>query len=167
MPRPAQLPDALTQLVPDMQRFSRHLTHNSDQAQDLCQDVLLKLWVRLNGDDEIENLKAYAMMALRNQYRQSLRERIPLADLDEATQSVASDGYAGLVVQDLNQAISNLSPEQESLIRLVANGETSPQDLAIVTGLPIGTVMSRLARARANLRNYMGLSRNAKVAGLF
>lgn len=58
------------------------------------------------------------------------------------------------------------APEQAVLIGLVAQGETSPKDLARRMGLPKGTVMSRLAHARAQLRNDMGLERQAPVSSL-
>ena len=75
MPCPTDLPSTLCQLMPALLRLARQLTGNRDQAQDLCQEVLLRLWTRLQDGHEIDDLRAYAMAALRNQYRQQLRKR--------------------------------------------------------------------------------------------
>ena len=167
MPCSADIPDALCRLMPQMARLAQHLTGNRDQAQDLCQEVLLKLWVRLQEEHEIEDLRAYAMAAIRNQYRQWLRDQSPaVAELDEADEPTAPGVFATLAVHELERAIAALPDPQARLMRLVAEGETSPLSLAEITGLPLGTVMSRLARARARLRLKVGLGRNAPTADL-
>ena len=166
MPARADIPDALYALMPKMARLALHLTGNRDQAQDLCQEILLKLWTRLQDGHEIDDLRAYAMAALRNQYRQWLRNQMPGTELDEVDEAVAPDVFATIAVHELEVAIAGLPEPQARLIRLVAAGETSPLALAEITGLPLGTVMSRLARARAKLRLKVGLGRNASTADL-
>ncbi|WP_299842526.1 RNA polymerase sigma factor [uncultured Roseovarius sp.] len=166
MPCPTKLPDALVALMPQMASLARHLTGNRDQAQDLCQEVLLKLWTRLQEDHDIEDLRAYAMTALRNQYRQWLRDQVPGAELNEVDEPTAPDVFATLAVHELEVAITKLPDPQAQLMQLVASGETSPLSLAKITGLPLGTVMSRLARARAKLRIKVGLGTNAPTADL-
>ncbi len=167
MPCPTDPPTALCDLMPAMIRLARHLTGNRDQAQDLCQEVLLKLWARLQAGHEVEDLRAYAMAALRNQYRQQLREAVPAAELNEVDEPVAPIVFATLAVHDLEAAIADLPQPQAHLIRLVADGETSPIRLAEITGCPVGTVMSRLARARAKLRTVVGLGEKSPTADLF
>jgi len=149
-------PDPLTNLMPDLLRVARRLTRGADQSQDLCQEVLLKLWIRLDGGAEIDDLRAYAMTALRNQHRQSLRrDQIPLGAPEVVTITLP-DAFDACALSDVMHAIARLPPDQERLMRLVAAGETSPADLARRTGLAPGTVMSRLARARARLRVDLG-----------
>ena len=166
MPTSLCLPDALSALRPDLLRLAQYLTGNSEAAQDLCQDVLLNLWTRMRQDDEIDNLRAYAMTALRNAYRQSLRDAVPGVELADDMLVIDPDAFAQLALQELDCAINRLPREQALLIRLVATGETSPVDLARLTGWPKNTVMSRLARARAQLREDMGLEKAAPVAEL-
>lgn len=166
MPCPTDLPEALCDLMPAMMRLARHLSGNRDQAQDLCQEVLLRLWARLQNDHEVDDLRAYAMAALRNQYRQQLRESVPVAEFDEVDEPVAPVVFAALAVHDLEAAIDELPTPQAKLIRLVAEGETSPIKLAQIIGCPVGTVMSRLARARAKLRAEVGLGENSPTADL-
>ena len=157
MPCPADMRKALCDLRPDLMRLAHALTGAPDQAQDLCQDVLLKLWVRLQDDHEIQNLRAYAMTAMRNQYRQGLRLQPATETMTEDMATRDPDVFAILALQELGSAMQTLTAPQARLIRLVAQGETSPRSLAETTGWPLGTVMSRLARARAKLRSSVGL----------
>lgn len=163
---PTDLPRALCDLQPALLRLARSLTGNRDQAQDLCQDVLLKLWARLQEGHDIDDLRAYAMAALRNQYRQDLRSQHPQEDLTEDLVHIDPDVFAVLALHDLEHAIRDLPDPQKRLIRLVTQGETSPLSLAKTTGWPLGTVMSRLARARAKLRQRVGLGEKSPTADL-
>ena len=167
MPCPIDLPASLSDLIPDLQRLAHHLTSEKDRAQDLTQETLLRLWRRRDTADEIDNLRAYARTTLRNLYRQSLRNAVPMAELNETHMITDPPVFAALALHDLTVAIDHLPPAQATLIRLVAAGETSPQELAQRTGLCVGTVMSRLARARAQLRVEMGISARAPVCSLF
>ena len=160
------LPEALRALGPDLLRLARHLTGESERAQDLCQDVLLNLWIRTSSGAEIDDLRAYARTAMRNAYRQSLRRRAPLDELAEDMAVVAPQAFARLALSEVEAAIARLPEEQARLIRLVAAGETSPAALARLTGWPEGTVMSRLARARARLRKEMDLGGGSPVSEL-
>lgn len=157
MPQTDPLTAPLTDLMPDLMRVARRLTRETDRSQDLCQEVLLKLWVRLDAGTEIDDLRAYAMTALRNQHRQSLRrDQIPLGAPEVETMTLPNALDACALSETLC-AIRRLPRDQEHLMRMVAAGETSPADLARRTGLAPGTVMSRLARARARLRADLGL----------
>lgn len=167
MPCPIDMPDALCALIPRLTRLGRHLTGNPDLAQDLVQDVLLKLWTRLQEGHDIDNLPAYAATAMRNEYRQYLRNSVTRADLEEADDAIAPTVFATLAVHELEAAIDTLPQPQARLMRLVAAGETSPRSLAQLTGSPEGTVMSRLARARSKLRAHVGLGARATTAELF
>lgn len=166
MPCSPDLPGDLAGLQSDLLRVARHLTGNADQAQDLSQETLLKIWTRQQQGEDIDNLRAYAMTTLRNTYRQYLRTHLSGTELTEDMLVTDPDAFASLALQELDCAIARLPREQARLIRLVAAGETSPADLARRMGLPSGTVMSRLARARAQLRTEMGLGRSAPVADL-
>ncbi|SHK78722.1 RNA polymerase sigma-70 factor, ECF subfamily [Roseovarius marisflavi] len=162
MPRSAPETAPLTDLMPDLMRVARRLTREADRSQDLCQEVLLKLWVRLDAGAEIDDLRAYAMTALRNQHRQSLRrDQIPPGAPEVVTMSLP-DALDACALSEAMRAIRRLPADQERLMRLVAAGETSPADLARLTGLAPGTVMSRLARARARLRDDLGLQKTGR-----
>ena len=168
MPVSPDLPAQLTALLPELTRLARGLTGNRAQAEDLCQEVLLKLWARPDRCAGIDNLHAYALAALRNQYRQNLRmvKTEPLPDDADGIQTELPRALAVIALSELQSAIARLPAGQAHLIGLVIAGETSPDALARLTGLPRGTVMSRLARARATLRGEMGLAAKAPVSDL-
>ena len=151
------LPDDLTALMPVLDRAARHIADTPDEAQDLTQEVLLKLWQRLNRGEEITNLRGYALTALRNQMRQGLRERQETKVLEEEDLTTQPEVFNCLALSETRAMIEKLPPEQAHLMTLVLEGETSPAALARQTGWPLGTVMSRLARARERLRVDLGL----------
>ncbi|RKF16992.1 sigma-70 family RNA polymerase sigma factor [Roseovarius spongiae] len=166
MPCPTDLPETFIALRPDLIRLARRIADNETEAQDLVQEVLLRLWRRQDEVRRIADPRAYARAALRNLYRQSLR-RAPMLGLDAAEEpAIEPDVFAVLALSDLERAITQLPNDQAQLIRLVATGESSPRRLALRTGLPAGTVMSRLARARAGLREELGLAPGAPVSAL-
>lgn len=166
MPCPLELPQELCDLSDDLMRLARRLADSEAEAQDLAQETLLRLWRRRADVEGVDNLRAYARASLRNLYRQGLR-RAPMEPLDESDgPSVDPAVFAALALQDLVGAIGRLPADQARLIRLVAAGETSPAALSALTGLPHGTVMSRLARARAALRRHMGIAPGASVSSL-
>ncbi|HEY9039360.1 MAG TPA: RNA polymerase sigma factor [Roseovarius sp.] len=160
------LSQVLTALHPDLMRLARRLAASESEAQDLAQETLLKLWLRRAEIERVEDLRAYARAALRNIYRQGLR-RAPHLPLEEAdSPSVGPDVFGTLALADVRGAIRRLPGDQAALIALVMSGETSPAALAGRTGCGVNTVMSRLARARAQLRRDMDLGPCAPVANL-
>lgn len=163
---PQTLPQTLAALHPDLMRLARHLAASESEAQDLAQETLLRLWRRRAEVENVNDLRAYARAALRNLYRQGLRRapHLPLEDVDAP--SVESGVFGALALWDLQGAIHRLPADQARLIALVMSGETSPAALAGRTGCGVNTVMSRLARARAQLRRDMDLAPNAPVASL-
>lgn len=163
---PPTLPRALTALHPDLMRLARRLAGSEDAAQDLAQETLLRLWRRRADLEGVADLRAYARAALRNLYRQGLR-RAPHLPLEEAdTPGVAPEAFGTLALSDLQCAIHRLPADQAVLMTLVMAGETSPAALAGRMGCGVNTVMSRLARARAQLRRDMDLPPDAPVASL-
>ncbi len=160
------LPQILAGLHPDLMRLARRLADSETEAQDLVQETLLRLWRRRSEVAAVEDLRAYARAALRNLYRQGLR-RMPHLPLEDAeAPSVDPDVFGTLALADLRGAIHRLPADQARLITLVMSGETSPAALARQIGCGVNTVMSRLARARAQLRRDMDLAPGAPVATL-
>ena len=147
-------------------RLARRLAASESEAQDLAQETLLKLWLRRSQIQQVDDLRAYARAALRNLYRQGLR-RAPHLPLEESEgPSIDPDVFGTLALAEVQGAIRRLPGDQATLIALVMSGETSPAALAGRTGCGVNTVMSRLARARAQLRRDMDLAPGAPVASL-
>ncbi|MCQ0092758.1 RNA polymerase sigma factor [Roseovarius sp. M141] len=163
---PRSVSQILAGLQPDLMRLARRLAASESEAQDLAQETLLRLWLRRAEIGQVDDLRAYARAALRNLYRQGLR-RAPHLPLEEAEDpSVAPEVFGALALADLQGAIRRLPTDQATLIALVMSGETSPAALAGRTGCGVNTVMSRLARARAQLRRDMDMAPGAPVASL-
>ncbi|WP_299625929.1 sigma-70 family RNA polymerase sigma factor [uncultured Tateyamaria sp.] len=141
----------LVALIPMLTRRARRLSHDRSEAEDLVQDTLLKLCQRLRRGRAVEDLPAYAMRTLQNEARKGWR-RIGTEELQEDDALTQPDALVRLDCADTLAAIAALPQPQRRLLELVIAGETSPRAIALATGLPLGTVMSRLARARAKLR---------------
>ncbi|UOA27523.1 ECF RNA polymerase sigma factor EcfG [Pseudosulfitobacter sp. DSM 107133] len=145
----------LTRLIPMLTRRARRLTRSHSAADDLVQETLLRLIQRARRGGEIDDLPAYAMRTLTNQARMSWRRAAETEELEEDHATVAPEAPMRLDCADALRVIETLPRDQADLMRLVAGGESSPAQLAKLTGLPQGTVMSRLARARARLRQEL------------
>ena len=158
--------ETLQALLPQLQRRARKLCRDRDEAEDLAQETLLKLLQRLDAGAEISTPESYAMIILHNLARQSWRDRKPTESLEEDMLSTTSRAPGHLACAEIVAAIDRLPSDQACLMRQVAAGETSPARLAEVTDCPVGTVMSRLARARIKLRQEMGLEGGAPVSDL-
>jgi len=144
-------PRRLVPLIPILNRRARRLARSPAEAEDLVQDTLLSLCQRLREGHRIDDLPSYAMRTLSNRARRGWRA--PATDTLEDDHGITEpDALIRLDCADTLEAISALPKPQRQLMELVVAGETSPRALAQSTGLPLGTVMSRLARARARLR---------------
>lgn len=145
--------------IPRLRRYAYALVRDRDRADDLVQDCLeraLSHWARRRADAD---LQAWLFAILRNLYLSSCRTQkrhgIPLALDDEAAPSLPADQERGLVARDALGALTLLSEEQQSLLLLIGVEDLSYDDAARVLGIPVGTVMSRLSRARRRLRELM------------
>lgn len=150
----------IEQHIPRLRRYARALTGDRTVADDLVQDTLeralnkLHLWRR--GSD----LRAWLFTIMHNVYVNQLRSRsghptVPLDDEDflPAERTNETDR---LEIRDLDLALRRLPDEQREVVLLVGLEELSYEETARALGIPIGTVMSRLSRARERLRRLMG-----------
>jgi RNA polymerase sigma-70 factor (ECF subfamily) len=149
--------DPLEDLLPKLLRRARRLTGTRSDAEDMVQETALRLWQLLREGQEIDAPERYAMTMLHNLARQRWRRRQPTEELTEEMAQAGPIAPARIACAELQAAIERLPKDQAVLMRLVMMGETSPQVLAERVGVPVGTVMSRLGRARATLRGEMGL----------
>lgn len=144
---------AFCALIPVLRRRARRLCGCPALADDLVQDTLVRLLQRHATSAPPDNLRAYAVTVLHNLARSHWRARITTEELSEDMATTAPVAQARLELAELHAAITRLPAAQAQLMTLVLAGETSPADLSRLTGQPLGTVMSRLARARSTLRD--------------
>lgn len=154
----SKTPAALVPLIPKLMRRARRLSPTPVEAEDMVQDTLLSLCHRLDRGGEIEDLPAYAMRALAHNAKRVWRRPVSV-ELDENSLTILPDAMQRLDCADTLAAIARLPEAHRQLLEIVIEGETSPRIIAERTGLPVGTVMSRLSRARSRLRADLGLGR--------
>ncbi len=158
----------LIQLLPQLDRLSRILAPSPDRAEDLAQEALLQVWSRLQKGTDINDLRPYLMTVLRHSSRKAPEaggiKTVALTEQNAGSQPPAQT--ARLAWQDVQCAIDRLPADQAALLRVLYLRGASYQELAQQFDLPIGTVMSRLARARARLRKELDLPAGHAVAAL-
>ncbi len=159
--------ETFTAILAMLHRRARQLVPSAEQAADLAQDTALKLWQKQCNGAVPDDPVAYAMTALRNRARSHWRAHRPWQELHEDMAVTLPDATCRIACAQLRAALTRLPKSQRELMQLVASGETSPAALARLTDQPLGTVMSRLARARATLRGDMGLKPAAPVKSLY
>lgn len=159
---------ALTALMPALTRLARILSTSPDQAEDMAQDALLQVWSRLKRGGTINDLRPYLMTTLRNANTRSHtpQDTKTVALTDKNTPNEKSAIWDRLAIMDVTIAISRLPSDQSELLRPFALHGASYADLAATFDLPIGTVMSRIARARAHLRADLDLPKSRAVDAL-
>ncbi|MBI2752236.1 MAG: sigma-70 family RNA polymerase sigma factor [Betaproteobacteria bacterium] len=143
--------------IPRLRRYARALVGERTAADDLVQDTLERalnkfhLWKR--GTD----LRAWLFTVMHNLHVNQIRGRRELVGLDEEALEipVRATHDTALEARDLERALMRLSAEQREVLLLVVLEDMSYEEAAATLGIPIGTVMSRLSRAREKLRTLV------------
>jgi len=153
--------------LPGLRRYARALTGDLWAADDLVQDTLERacakwtLW-RVGSD-----LRAWLFTLMHNLYLNQRRSapaasvRVDLADVEDDLPGETTPADVGL---DLDRCLQRLPHDQRAVLLLVALEDMSYQQVATVLSVPVGTVMSRLSRARSRLRELMDGAEAAMVA---
>lgn len=153
------LRDDLVAAIPNMRAFAMSLCGNRDRADDLVQEALVKAWNHLDSFEVGTNLKAWLFTILRNAYFSELRKtkrEVPDSDgLIAARVAVPADQHSHLELKDLGAALAVLPPDQREALILVGAEGFSYEDAASISGCAIGTVKSRVNRARAKLAEML------------
>ena len=149
--------------VPALRRYARALTRNADVADDLVQDCLERALARRGLFRPQGPVRAWLFTILLNLYRNGLRtsrrrgETVAIEDMpSEPMTPAAQPGHMALA--EIARAIEALPPEQKEALLLVVLEGVSYAEAAGILGIPQGTLMSRLSRARAALRIFGGTS---------
>lgn len=156
---PGDFKSELLSLIPFLRAFARSLCGNPEMADDLAQEALVRAWQSRDSFVPGTNLKAWLFTILRNQFYSDRRrawrqapwdqesaERIPGSTQD---QNWAAD------LSDTARALRSLSDEQREALILVGAGGFSYEEAAAICHCAVGTVKSRVARARRTLINIL------------
>ena len=156
---------SMVELIPRLRRYARALAGDRAAADDLVQDTLERALAKLHLYRRGTDLRAWLFTVMHNVYVNQLRAARPGVQLDEEMpeHSQPARESEGLELRDLDRAIRRLPPEQREVLLLVVLEDMSYEQTAGSLGIPIGTVMSRLARAREKLRAMLsGLAAGGK-----
>jgi RNA polymerase sigma-70 factor (ECF subfamily) len=156
------LRDALVAAIPNMRAFAVSLTGNGDRADDLVQETLVKAWHKLDTFEPGTNLKAWLFTILRNAYFSEFRKQkreVPDVDGEHSSRlSVRAPQLGHLDMQDLARALEQLSADQREALLLVAAEGFSYEEAAAISDCAVGTIKSRVNRARTRLAELMHIT---------
>jgi RNA polymerase sigma-70 factor (ECF subfamily) len=157
--------EELEALIPRLRRYAHALARHPVRPDDLIQDTLERAWSRRRQWQHGTDLRAWLFTILHNTFVSELRrftvrgydaDSIDGTDRDNSynvsNEVVASQ--AGVML-DIERALAALPIDQRAVVLLVGLEDLSYREAAEVLGIPVGTVMSRLARGRARLRDLM------------
>ncbi|KQP08239.1 RNA polymerase subunit sigma-24 [Methylobacterium sp. Leaf99] len=154
--------DELIALVPRLRRFARMRTGNAAEADDMVQATLMRAWERRSQFQDGTNLVAWLFTILRNTHlNQRKRLRREVEDVDGAfagALSSAPDQEHRVALFELQAALNDLPEEQRETLLLVTVDGLKHEEVAAVLGCQVGTVKSRVSRARERLAMALGLS---------
>ncbi len=162
----------LVVLIPHMRAFARTLTGDATAADDLAQDALMKAWDARASYQMGTNMKAWTFMILRNQFYSEKRRSWRMSQLDqeaaERTLVAVDDPEAPVALDELRQALNTLPEEQREALILVGAGGFAYEEAAEICQCAVGTVKSRVSRARKALQSTLergGYGRDGRAAG--
>jgi len=154
--------------TPFLRAFARTLCHDSEQAEDLAQEALLKAWQCREQFQPGTNLRAWLATILRNRFYSLGRRRKWQADYDqeiiERTLVAPDDQQAIVELDEVRRALSMLPDFQREALILVGAGGMSYDEVAHIAGCPLGTVKSRVRRARDELQSILFCGRLSAAA---
>jgi RNA polymerase sigma-70 factor (ECF subfamily) len=156
----------LIQHIPRLRRYARALARDIGRADDLVQDTLERALAKLDLWHPGSDLRAWLFTLMHNLFMNQLRAsgNQTLCELDEASDIAVSGGQIeALAVRDIHAALARLPPEQREVMLLVGLEQFAYADAARIIGIPLGTVMSRLSRARERMRQLLEGQQVAKL----
>jgi RNA polymerase sigma-70 factor (ECF subfamily) len=156
---PGDFKSELLSLIPFLRAFARSLCGNPEMADDLAQEALVRAWQSRDSFVPGTNLKAWLFTILRNQFYSDRRRAWRQAPWDqesaERIPGSAQDQNWAADLSDTARALRSLSDEQREALILVGAGGFSYEEAAAICHCAVGTVKSRVARARRALINIL------------
>ncbi len=162
-PQQAEFREHMISVIPRLRAFALSLASKSDYADDLVQETLMKAWHHQADFQPGTNMKAWLFTILRNEYFSQLRKRKRKREVEDVDGELINQlptpagQEAHLDMADLRQAMLQLPDDQREAIILVGASGFSYQEVAEITQVAVGTVKSRVNRARVRLAALLGL----------
>jgi RNA polymerase sigma-70 factor, ECF subfamily len=148
--------------IPRLRRYARTLTRDLSRADDLVQDCLVRALAKEHLWEPGTDLRAWLFTILHNQHVNDVRRLVresTVVSIEDVTSNISTRPTveASLDLNDVQQAIATLPREHREVILLAGREGMRYEEMAEALGVPIGTVRSRLFRARARLRELTGI----------
>jgi RNA polymerase sigma-70 factor, ECF subfamily len=156
--------------IPRLRRYARALTRSADRADDLVQETLMRALAKCHLWQEGTDLRAWLFTIMHNQYvnmvRRAMRDGAHV-DIEQISSALVAttDPTASRQLRELERALSRLRDEQREVILLIGLEGISYEAAAQILDVPVGTVRSRLSRARDALRQLMDMPERTKRPG--
>jgi len=153
--RSKHMRDQLSAFLPHLRAFALHLTRDPVRSDDLVQTTVLRAWANLDHFRHGTSLEAWLLTILRNSfYSEHRKYRREIEDPDSGFArrlTVQPEQEFRLMLGDLQKALGHLAPEQRDALLLVAEQGETYEDAAALCGGAVGTLKSRVNRARTQL----------------
>jgi len=161
------LKDSLVAQIGSLRAFAVSLCGDRERADDLVQETLFKAWNHLDSFKEGTNLKAWLFTILRNTYFSERRKR--KREVEDADGSYAArlssrpEQHGHMDMKDFQEALSHLPDDQREALILVGAAGFSYEEAAEISGCAVGTIKSRVNRARSRLADALELGDEESV----
>jgi RNA polymerase sigma-70 factor (ECF subfamily) len=157
--------DAVTSImvgqIPYLRRYARALTQNVSDADDLVQNCLVRAIAKMDRFEAGTNLRAWLLAIMHNIFIDSFRKKRRAREVCETTETIQkglftpANQFRRVQVTDVETALAKLPAAQRSTLLLIALENLTYEEVARITEVPVGTVRSRLSRARHALINMV------------
>lgn len=155
----ANFKDLLLESIPALRAFARSLAYSADKADDLVQETLMKAWNKQDSFQPGTNIRAWLFTILRNEFYSQMRKRgREISDADGAiseNMAVHPEQSGKLDLQDMKKALALLPDDQREAVILIGASGMSYEEAAEICGVAVGTIKSRVSRARTKLMELL------------
>lgn len=147
--------------IPRLRAFAYSLSGNRDRADDLVQETMLKAWSHIDSFQPGTNLRAWLFTILRNSFLSDVRRR--KREIEDAGGKIAGEipvlpaQQGGADMNDMLKALDLLPPLQREAVVLVGAAGMSYEEAAQIANCAVGTIKSRVNRARVRLAEHLGM----------
>jgi len=149
-------------VLPSLRAFAISLIGRSDRADDLVQDTVVKAWAAQDRFQMGTNMQAWLFTILRNEFYSQMRKAGREVQDSEGyfTESLAvhPEQYGNLEMQDFREALAKLPDDQREAVLLVGASGFSYEEAAEICACRVGTIKSRVSRARSRLQELLHVS---------
>jgi len=156
-----QIRDEILAIVPNLRAFAVSLSGNVDRADDLVQETLLRAFAKIDSFQPGTNLSAWLFTILRNQFRSEYRKRrreVEDADGKYSEKLKSQPEQIGKIeFEELRHALAKLPDDQREALILVGASGFSYEEASEICGCAVGTIKSRVNRARNRLSELMAI----------